>query len=1025
MGMTSLTLAEVPRTISYQGVLKDEQGWTVPDGDYDITFRLYDSPDDPSYLWEETQMLFVSGGVFNAILGEYEPLDLPFDQDYWLAISVMGDPEMEPRVQLTSSPYSLRAAFADSVAGMAVSDGDWYVDGINMYSGVDGNVGIGTHHPESDLSVIGTIRGAYDDSETEFVSMSHGGANGFINWVGDGRLDFRYDSGTLASLTQGGYLGIGITDPTARLEIQGYNECIRASGDASMGRWVDMLYHSSIGPLVRGNTYTRLTLDAYSGHAGSIVLGLNGDNVGIGIQNPTAKLDVVGTVKMTGFSMPTGAASGLVLTSNGSGVGTWQPGGSGSMPPGAAGQTLHHNGTSWTASNLLYNDGVNVAVGTTSPTRLFDVEAVGAGPGGAQARIKEYSNNWDGAVLQLGKSRANTLGQDVMTQMGDTLGVVDGFGIDMSGIEQVGARMVFIQPGEGIPPFVPGSIAFQTSDGVTVPTERMIITAGGNVGVGVSPSRMFDVGGNALIRGNLGVQGDTDLQGRLDVNGVTTLGDTLDMGGSKIVSVAAPTEDDDAATKSYVDSAVQVAGGITGNGTVNYIPKYASSDSLANSVIYEATGGKVGIATSSAKNRLDVEGALAVGNGYSGMFTAPANGMIVEGNVGIGTEVAGSRLEIEGSGNTTSTSALHVKDSGGNSILYVRDDGAVGIGTTTLNTPYVRLKVNGGLEVDDFIQTANTGGLDIRTTSGTSGLYLDTNAKIGLGTVSPKNRLDVEGAAAIGASYSGTNTAPDNSLIVQSKVGIGTHSPTYALDVAGSAGFNDFLYHNDDTDTYISFQSDEMALFAAGSKLVHVDGVGSHQVLINDDGGDVDFRVESDTDGHALFVRGSDGRVGIGTSAPATKLDVDGTTRTEVLEITGGSDLAEPFVMSGGTLLDPGTVVVIDEKNPGALRMSERAYDKRVAGIISGAGGVRPGLTLNQEDMFDQGQNVALTGRVWCKADASYGAIEPGDRLTTSGTPGHAMKVMNDSDAPGAVIGKAMTSLSGGRGLVLVLVQPQ
>ena len=68
---------------------------------------------------------------------------------------------------------------------------------------------------------------------------------------------------------------------------------------------------------------------------------------------------------------------------------------------------------------------------------------------------------------------------------------------------------------------------------------------------------------------------------------------------------------------------------------------------------------------------------------------------------------------------------------------------------------------------------------------------------------------------------------------------------------------------------------------------------------------------------------------------------------------------------------------------------------------------------------------VALTGRVWCWYDASCGATEPGDRLTTSATAGHAMKVTDVSRAPGAVIGKAMTMLAEGRGLVLVLVQPQ
>jgi hypothetical protein len=68
---------------------------------------------------------------------------------------------------------------------------------------------------------------------------------------------------------------------------------------------------------------------------------------------------------------------------------------------------------------------------------------------------------------------------------------------------------------------------------------------------------------------------------------------------------------------------------------------------------------------------------------------------------------------------------------------------------------------------------------------------------------------------------------------------------------------------------------------------------------------------------------------------------------------------------------------------------------------------------------------VALTGRVYVMADATNGAITPGDLLTTSATPGHAMKVSDHVKAQGAILGKAMTSLKEGKGMVLVLVTLQ
>jgi hypothetical protein len=143
------------------------------------------------------------------------------------------------------------------------------------------------------------------------------------------------------------------------------------------------------------------------------------------------------------------------------------------------------------------------------------------------------------------------------------------------------------------------------------------------------------------------------------------------------------------------------------------------------------------------------------------------------------------------------------------------------------------------------------------------------------------------------------------------------------------------------------------------------------------------------------------------------------------LHLTGGGDIVEPFEMTDGLEHPAGAVVIIDPENPGKLRLSTTAYDTRVAGIISGAGGINPGIRLSQDNAFTVGQNVAISGRVYCRVDASYGAIEPGDLLTTSPIPGYAMKASDRSRSYGAVIGKAMTSLESGQDLVLVLVNLQ
>ena len=167
----------------------------------------------------------------------------------------------------------------------------------------------------------------------------------------------------------------------------------------------------------------------------------------------------------------------------------------------------------------------------------------------------------------------------------------------------------------------------------------------------------------------------------------------------------------------------------------------------------------------------------------------------------------------------------------------------------------------------------------------------------------------------------------------------------------------------------------------------------------------------------------TDGNVGIGTTNPTSKLEVVGTMKTGILQITGGSDLAENFEVTGGA--KPGMVVAIDPNKTGKLTIARGTYNRRVAGIISGANNLSVGMILPDLKGAENSLPVALSGRVWVYCDASRNPIRAGDLLTTAATPGHAMKVVNYSKAQGAIIGKAMTDLKSGTGLVLVLVTLQ
>ncbi|MFZ4573427.1 MAG: hypothetical protein ACOYN0_03455 [Phycisphaerales bacterium] len=96
-----------------------------------------------------------------------------------------------------------------------------------------------------------------------------------------------------------------------------------------------------------------------------------------------------------------------------------------------------------------------------------------------------------------------------------------------------------------------------------------------------------------------------------------------------------------------------------------------------------------------------------------------------------------------------------------------------------------------------------------------------------------------------------------------------------------------------------------------------------------------------------------------------------------------------------------------------------------IAGVVSGANGVNPGIKMGQDGVMDGKNPIAMTGRVYVKCTTSNGTIQPGDLVTTSDVAGHAMKASDRDRAGGATVGKAMSALDKDTGLVLVLVNLQ
>ncbi len=318
-----------PATLNYDGNLTSAEGRPLSSGHYDFRFALYTSPTGGVPIWTETHArVQVNNGSFHVVLGKGSPgvtLDLPFDQQYYLGVSVDVDPELSPRVELMPTPYSFHSRMADRVADTsvttthiapgAVTDEKIRSVSWSKITGVNGSAGVpsavwslkGNSNSNPNLDFLGTTDGAdlvFRTNNEPRLSIRSGGAGEFLSdFYANGSITSRPSSSSGAFLFgdqsvglerpgsssdlrlfgppfgsfffEGGNVGIGTPSPVSKLEV---------NGDASVRQ----------GFTVYG--ITRLTHDASSAGPGSGALIVSG-GAGIG-----ENLNVQGAARVAGLA---------------------------------------------------------------------------------------------------------------------------------------------------------------------------------------------------------------------------------------------------------------------------------------------------------------------------------------------------------------------------------------------------------------------------------------------------------------------------------------------------------------------------------------------------------------------------------------------------------------------------------------------------------------------------------------------------------------------------------------------------
>lgn len=963
--------------INFQGKVVNTDGTNVTTASYTFLFCIYTTASPATActsganndaIWRESKSITVTDGIFQTNLGDTTTLpgSVDFNTDnIYLGINFNANGQMTPLVRFTATPYALNAA---KVSGLTVTDttGTLTVPSGKTISFADAFTTSGAF--ATTLTSTGVTNATLPSGTITLVDLatSQSLTNKTIGSTGltfsGATTDITTASGEDLTITAAGAGIISLSDATTIVGTTNIN----ATGTAAT---------------TIGNATGTFALTS----SGGLNVTTGGALTGV------ASIDTIAT-SATGLTfagagtIASTTTSALTLDSGTTGtvnLGTSNNAKTIAIGTGTAGNVITIGTNNTTSDTIAIGSALdNVAItgdqwSVTDAGVLTVVSCTGCGGGGATLDSAYTAGNT--ITTDSGNNIIFTL-QDVVTPTS--------FVIENQDTAGVSAQRIFNSIASGT--LTNGLLIEQTgagtmTSGIQITETAGAITTGINIGNNIATG--ISIGTGATTGISVGSGGITITAGALAVNS-----DSITSDGALVIN-ATSTDIQDAVT---VDSLTADTGGV----------------SIAAAQSYTGAGA-VTLSSASASG-------LTLNSGTTGTIAIGDDASAETINIGTG---AADKTTVVGSTNTTSGTTIN---SGSDGITLVAN------GTTISNAELVLLDGKTGTLIDDTDLTSGDGAGGTSTGSGmeagTGGIGLLQGCSDGQ-VLKWTESTSVWGCA---ADSTGGGGAPDTSVFVDT-------APAAWADNNTTELFNDATKPNITTDSAAATVMVSIHIRGTASNTANDAFLAARIVYTNDQtnpscttstqvgepmiGGFTTAATHpwqvSGTFIHTPSSTGEEIRYTVCTSTESTGTATDTPEDVRVSLVELGADLAENYYTSDNSI-EPGDVVAVEGYLPAGVEKSQRAYDSRAIGVVS----TTPGITLDDAIGFGQGRAVpvALVGRIPVKVSTENGRVKAGDYLTSSSTPGVAMKATKS----GIVIGQALQDFSYAEsetGLVMTFVK--